>query len=48
MFKREKILIIIYVDDVIIAAPTKGEIEEIMKSLRARFRIHDIGELKRF
>jgi len=43
---KEKIIIVIYVDDLIVMASSKKSIEEVSKQLKSEFDIKELGELK--
>jgi hypothetical protein len=50
MFRNEKTgaLVILYVDDMLVAAPTMAEIHNIRDQIRVHFELKDLGEARKF
>jgi len=50
LFKHREvdILVVLYVDDLLVAVPTVTLINRIYDSLKAKFELKEIGEVKRF
>src|SRR5699024_3166037 len=48
VYRNEDVYIIIYVDDILLAAPSMMDIKETVGKIKERFQIHEIGEPRRF
>ena len=46
--RKSKEWVMIYVDDIVIVAPTRSQIDDIKREIKVRFKIKDLGPINHF
>ncbi|CAL1361244.1 unnamed protein product [Linum trigynum] len=48
VFKMLSVVLIVYVDDIMLAGPVLGEIERVKQELKKGFKVKDLGNMRYF
>ena len=46
--EKERVILLIWVDDLLIAANNNGSLNDVKEMLKRKFKMKDLGELKHF